>query len=272
MLRLTLIFLSCLSLSGCRYWVLYEFAEQFCELETYVEIAWQGRTENRQESLVKNTKQVSINFHEPVLNRPILLRYLNAQPYETLSQTAEHEHQSSISEDKFAIRTLPFAEHTATQLFEFSLAYHALDEHALLESALLDSRLSRLFSPALIEPILRSICSDDYDISFKRLDMRFTLADLPKESLPTKQQVLAVFGATTQSLQASAEETSLRYEFDFLARDESENWSAQNKPISMLFKFDVQSRLTKLYIHYHKYSYWLDVETLSGRLLVIRSE
>lgn len=258
MSRLLIVLLFCsLSLSSCRYWVLYEFAEQFCEFEEYLAISWHQTAPN---------KQVKITFNEPVLNRSILLRYLNAAPFETKRE------QTLTSEDLFAIRQTHNKPDKLAEPFQFSLGYHPLDDHALLEDAYLNPELSKLFSPALVEPILRSLCSDDYDLSLKQLNMRFSLSTLPKRSLPSVQQLIAVFGKAEETIIDISGEQSLRYEFDFLTQDTQQRWQAQQKPITMLFSFDKQGQMKNLYIHYHKYSYWLDVENLSGRLLVIRRE
>tara|TARA_R110001592_G_scaffold103247_2_gene290982 strand:- start:18850 stop:19605 length:756 start_codon:yes stop_codon:yes gene_type:complete len=250
-------------LSSCRYWVLYEFAEQFCELEEYVAISWHNTVDN---------KQVKIVFNEPVLNRSILLRYLNAEPFDSINKPYLNTQKIFLSEDSFAFRQRYLLSDSKPEPFKFKIAYHPLDEHVLLESAYLDSKLSELFSPALVEPILRSLCSDDYDLSLKQLNMRFSLSALPKRSLPSLQKLIAVFGMAEETIMDVSGEQTLRYEFDFYTQDKQQNWQAQQKPITMLFGFDSQSRLKNLYIHYYKYSYWLDVENLSGRLLVIRRQ
>tara|TARA_R110002167_G_scaffold76592_7_gene213309 strand:- start:259 stop:987 length:729 start_codon:yes stop_codon:yes gene_type:complete len=240
---------------------LYEFAEQFCSFEDYVATSWHNEEAN---------KQVKIGFNEPVLNRNILLRYLNAEPFDSIHKPYLNTQKTVLSEDKFAIRQSYLVSDTKLEPFQFRLGYHPLSEHMLLESAYLDSKLSQLFSPALVEPILRSLCSDDYSLSLKQLDMRFSLSSLPKQSLPSREELIRVFGKAEEITIGSSDEQSLRYEFDFLTQDKQQNWQAQQKPITMLFSFDARNQLKGLYIHYHKYSYWLDVEHLSGRLLVIR--
>lgn len=257
-----ILLLFCLSLYGCRYWVLYEFAEQFCEFEEYVSVTL---TEDE-------NKQVQIKFAEPVLDRNILLRYLNAQPFEIKTKHNISAQSDVALADYFAFQHTEKLSEIKSEPFRFNLRYHSLDEHALLEEAYLDSRLSQLFSPVLVEPILRSLCSDDYDLSLKQLDMRFSLSALPMQSLPNKQQLESVFGKAEEIIGEASGEQALRYQLDFLTRLTDKAWQAQNKPITMVFSFDRLSQLTNLYIHYHKYSYWLDVENLSGRLLVIRRE
>ena len=259
---LGLLLVCCIGLSGCRYWVLYEFADQFCEFEEYVEISWE---EN------EKAKQVKIGFHEPVLNRYILLRYLNAAPFNSVLKEPAKTQKQVYSRDEFAIRQVNLAPNDRADPFQFTLTYHPLDEHALLENAYLDTRLSQLFSPALVEPILRSLCSDDYDLSLKQLDMRFQLSTLPKQSLPSLHELNAVFGSAEHTTTHITGEQSLRYTFDFVSTNQ-QRWQVQQKPIIMQFDFDSNDQLKNLYIHYHKYSYWLDVDNLSGRLLVIRRE
>ena len=78
MTRLLVLLILCgIALSSCRYWVLYEFAEQFCKFEDYVSISWDNDIDN---------KQVKVSFYEPVLDRSILLRYLNAEPFESTKE------------------------------------------------------------------------------------------------------------------------------------------------------------------------------------------
>ena len=156
MARLFFLLIFCsLVLSSCRYWVLYEFADQFCELEEYVEISWDSKADNN---------QVKIGFNEPVLSRSILLRYLNAEPFYSLNQPFLDTKKLLLSEDSFAFRQTHLRPNDSSEPFQFKIAYHPLDEHSLLKSAYLDSKLSELFSPTLVEPILRSLCSDDYDL------------------------------------------------------------------------------------------------------------
>jgi hypothetical protein len=276
MTRLFVLLILCtLALSSCRYWVLYEFSEQFCEFEEYVTTSWHDVTTN-----LATNRQVKINFIEPVLDRKILLRYLNSEPFESLNEQHSRTQKTTLSEDKFAIRqthTIPriapeIAPENMSEPFQFKLTYHLLDEHLLLETSFLDSKLSQLFSPPLIAPILRSLCSDDYDLSLKQLDMRFTLSTLSKPSLPSLHQLTGVFGQAEEIIIDTSGEQILRYKFDFLTQDKQHRWQSQQKPITMNFGFDSRNQLKNLYLHYYKYSYWLDIENLSGRLLVIRGE
>ena len=260
---LVLLILCSLALTSCRFWVLYDFAEQFCEFEKNIAISWNDEVDSR---------QVKISFLVPVLDRNILLRYLNAEPFDSLKEQYSSLQKMRIPEDKFAIHQTHILSENIPNPFQFKLRYHPLDEHVLLESVYLDSRLSQLFTPTLVEPILRSLCSEDYDLSLKQLDMRFTLSALPKRSLPSLQQLITVFGKAEKMITEVSGEQILSYEFDFLTQDKQQHWQAQQKPIIMRFAFDAQSQLKNLYIHYYKYSYWLDVENLSGSLLVIRHE
>lgn len=277
MLRFVLLFLMCIQLSSCRYWVLYEFAEQFCELENYVSIS--GAELGNSQIQPSVLQGVQIDFHEPVLNRPILLRYLNASPIDpqlsdriskdVFSRSSTAQILAPSLEDLFSISALSADEKSDMTRFNFKLGYHYLDQHALLEYATLDKELSRLFTPAMIEPILRSFCSDDYDLGFKKLEMRFVLDQLPRQSLPLTSTVVDVFGRP-ESKEDSL--NSLHYTFDFLSASPDGKWHKQGKPIKMIFDFDSDERLNNLYIHYHKYQYWLNLSTQSGRLIVIRRE
>ena len=55
-----------LTLTGCRFWSLYQFGEQFCEFDEYVKVS-------------QNVGALHIDFYEPVLPQAVLLRYLNAE-------------------------------------------------------------------------------------------------------------------------------------------------------------------------------------------------
>ena len=264
MLKFIALALTCfICLSGCRYWVLYEFAEQFCEFEKFITV---GLEENM------HTSQVKIDFHEPVLNRHILLRYLNAQPFKSEEIYSKKTSKPFFIHDKFAIHQSNFKTEKASEPLYFKLTYHNLDEHALLENIYLDEKLSTLFTPDLIEPIFRSLCSEDYDLNLKRLNMRFHLRSLPKHSLPSLSALKSIFGPAKEIILDADNGQTLRYEFDFLLKEMPKTWHTQQRPIVMLFSFSEKNQLEKLYIQYHKYTYWLDIDTLSGRLLVIRRE
>jgi hypothetical protein len=252
MLRFLFLILLCFSLlTGCRYWVLYKFADQFCDYDQYVEL---GQSQH------ENTIHLQIRFLEPVLDRHILLRYLNAAPF-----LSHYDDKAVISRDEFAFRPVAEEHSALSEVFTFSAGYHALDGHALLASAQLDAHLSRLFPPALVEPILRSICSDDYDLSNKQLDMRFRLANLDKANLPERSQIEAIMGKAQ-----SIDEKGHAYHFDFLIKDQEGRWQPQQKPIILVFRFDISGKLEAMHIDYFMYRYWLDIESASGRLLVLR--
>lgn len=270
MIRLLILLMLCASfLSACRYWVLYEFAEQFCEFDEYVQV---------KERVVQNKYQVSIDFVEPILDRDILFRYLQADPFASSVEKALKSKEKLHAEDLFALglKDKHLDEHN--QGFQFNLNYFFLDKHALLQGALLDEKLSLLFSPQLVEILLRSLCSEDYSLSRQALDMRFQLPSLMKHQLPDKTAVIKIFGLPdqndTKALDVNSgvedQEAELHYELAFYSKSPSGDWSVQNKPVLMLFTFDSQNRLSYLYIHYYKYDYWLDVTNRSGRLLITR--
>lgn len=238
--------------SGCRYWVLYKFADQFCDYDRYVEL---------QLSNLAAQPELQIQFHEPVLDRPILLRYLHAAPY------LSHYHENAvISRDYFAFAAIRDNQLNTDEPFIFSADYHTLQRIALLSAARLDPRLSTLFPPALVDPILRSICSDDYDLSDEQLQMRFRLTNLDTANLPQRSQIEAIMG------QANAVDgLEHAYHFDFLIQDHLGQWQAQQKPVILTFRFDLAGKLLSIHIEYFKYRYWLDIVSASGQLLVIRN-
>ena len=258
MLRLLVLFILCVMLlAGCRYWVLYKFADQFCHYDDYVQLQFDAAS---------SAPVLEIAFREPVLDRHILLRYLNAAPF-----LSHYSDAPLISRDYFAIVPLAQAGRNTPEAFEFSAGYHPLGRHVVLQDARLDARLSSLFPPALVEPILRSICSDDYDLSSEQLDMRFQLPSLDHTSLPSRQQIEAIMGQATQVNQAKADSFMLSYQFDFLLKDAQGKWQNQEKPILLEFSFNQSGQLKHLHIQYFKYRYWLDIESRSGRLLVLRN-
>ena len=258
MLRLFVLFILCVMLlAGCRYWVLYKFADQFCHYDDYVQLQFEAASP---------APVLEIAFLEPVLDRHILLRYLNAAPF-----LSHYSDAPLISRDYFAIVPLAQADRKTLEPFEFSAGYHPLGAHVLLKDARLDTRLSSLFPPALVEPILRSICSDDYDLSREQLDMRFQLPSLDQSSLPSRQQIEAIMGQADKAKPGKADKAMLAYQFDFLLKDAQGQWQKQIKPILLEFSFDQVGQLKHIHIDYFKYRYWLDIESRSGRLLVIRN-
>lgn len=238
--------------SGCRYWVLYKFADQFCDYDRYVALNL---------DLTLSKPSLEILFQEPVLDRPILLRYLHAAPY-----LSHYQENAVISRDDFAFAPLTDQQTIIEEPFTFSAGYHALQRTALLSDARLDPRLSSLFPPALVDPILRSICSDDYDLSDEQLDMRFQLVKLDKDNLPQLSQLEAILGKAH-----SINEQGHAYHFDFLLKDQQGYWQPQHKPVTLVFRFDPSGKLLAIHIDYFKYRYWLDIATQSGRLLVLRN-
>jgi hypothetical protein len=243
-------------LSGCRYWVLYKFADQFCHYDRYVELQFDE---------ANAAPELQIHFLEPVLDRHILLRYLNAAPF-----LSHYSDTALISRDHFAFMPVAQAGSKTLAPFEFSAGYHPVGRHVLLKDAYLDARLSSLFPPALVDPILRSICSDDYDLSSEQLDMRFQLPSLDHTSLPRRQQIEAIMGQANETNSPTADKQMLAYRFDFLLKDAQGNWQKQEKPIILEFSFDKVGQLKHIHIDYFKYRYWLDIEAANGRLLVIR--
>ena len=241
-------------LSGCRFWSLYQFGEQFCEFDEYVKLS-------------QNKGATHIDFNEPVLPQAVLLRYLNALPFMSSYQALNEGSAALAKSDTFHIqRTMSNKDSSEKETYRIDVKYHPVGKAPLLSSGELDSRLSTLFSPKVVEPILKSFCSDDYDLSLKRLNMRFTLKDIEMGDLPAKQLFLTSFGLPDQ-----VENNTLRYQFDFIQKDFKGDNLLQNKPIAFSFTFNAINVLTKMHILYHKYDYLLDFEKMNGSLLVIRT-
>jgi len=241
-----------LILTGCRFWSLYKFGEQFCEFDEYVKVSQQSGASH-------------IDFDEPVLPQAVLLRYLHALPFKSSYQTMDNN-AAMVKSDIFYIQRLlnpkPLDE---KKVYKIDVEYHPVGKTPLLSSGELDARLSALFSPKVVEPILKSFCSDDYDLSLDRLNMRFTLENIEAENLPEKQLFITSFGLPDKD-----EHNTLRYQFDFLNKDSKGASQLQNRPITFSFSFNPQNVLTSMHILYHKYDYILDFENMNGSLLVIR--
>jgi hypothetical protein len=252
--QLTIVFFLVSCLSGCRYWELYRFSEQFCEFDNYIELS-------------APESGLNIAFNTPTLKRSLLLRYLGSLPVTTdiNKQSAE---KASI--DSFIIAS----KDTGSQKeFSFQLDYHVLNDTPLLKNASLDARLSKLFSPELVRPILLSFCTDDYDIERKQVELWFRLNDIVRETLPTIPKTLSVFGApVSQISDAQSQASSLSYRFAFLSKQgKAIEDNFQAKDINFTFTFDAEQILRTLHIRYYRYDYLIDFVASEGRLVVTRS-
>lgn len=244
--RLLLVSLGSLILSSCKYIELYKFSQQFCDVDEYIKISLDHNSTN-------------VFFNTPTLSRTLLLRYLGANPIHSRHSAYESGSEISgdfISRDHFEIEQMD----DPKQNFEFFLHYHELSKQSLLQQAHLDPSLSKLFNPDFIVPIVASFCTDDYDIEDEYVDLRFQLDSVP-DSLPSKSQLLAVFGTTQDASNNS-----------YLFRFSQQTEIAPEKHIFFQFTFDTseKERLTKLYIKYYRYDYQLDFNTGAGRLIVSR--
>lgn len=249
-----IVFISLL-LSGCRYWSLYKFADQFCDFDEHVSVS-------------QKSDNTHIDFLDPVLPRTLLLRYLHAQPLSTTYKLEGDDNLAVALSDTFYIQRTYLE--SQKPVFNFKLAYHLVDDTPLLSSGTLDARLSALFSPKMVEPILKSICSDDYDLSLSRLDMRFTLSGIDTKDLPDQKEFISVFGEPDANEAGAYKSTVYKYRFDFVQNKEIKNNVFQNRPIDFSFGFNHSGELLNLHILYYKYDYWLDFENQKGTLIVIR--
>lgn len=258
---LTLIVFSSL-LGGCRYWSLYKFGDQFCSFKQHIEVS--------SHETDKRTLQSQISFIDPVLPQSVFLRYLDAQAF----SSADHPY---TRHDNFMIQRSGQKDHMGNLLrptsFDFQAEYSLGTKKPLLSGGVLGSELSSLFTPELITPILKSICADDYDLSLKRIDIRFELNDLDKNSLPAQSHFIDTFGEPD-----AISNQTLHYRFDFIsppsppAETANTETALQNRPIQFLLNFNQYEQLSKIHILYYKYDYLLDFENLNGRLIAIRSE
>lgn len=243
---MVLLALALFTLNGCRYLELYRFSEQFCHFEEYI-------------SITPESTGTVINFHEPVLKQALLLRYLGAAPFQG-TKTNDNDTPPS---DIFLIAT-PLN----NKRFMLTTNYHTLDEHKLLKSGKLDSQLSAVFSPKLIENILLSLCTEDYDLSTTRLEFRFKLNSLLEINLPSRQLILDTFGSRDNDGSSGGDNSSsLNYQLAFVNKlDEY-----QTHKINLKFDFDSKLMLKRIGIQYFKYDYEIDLAQKKGRLVVTRN-
>lgn len=227
-------------LSSCRYLELYRFSEQFCSFDKYI-------------SITPSNTGTEVTFAQPTLKRELLLRYLGAKPF------SSEEHNYS---DLFLITN---SEKALNQPFSMQVSFHSLDDYKLLESGRLDSRLSSVFQPKLIQNILLSFCTNDYDLGTKRLEFRFKIDQDKTEALPTKRLIQDTFGLTHPKITTINE--ALNYQLAFIDK----SGALQHNKVSLGFKFDQQAILERIHIQYYKYDYRLDLREGKGRLIVTRN-
>ena len=260
MLRLILLVFLTLILSSCRYWALYKFADQFCEFDQNVSVSQQG----------KNTR---IDFLEPVLARTLLLRYLHATPLLTTYTLKNSNNITSVKSDTFLIqRRYPNLKPSSHEVnspypYKIKVGYHLVGDVPLLSVGSLGPKIGQLFSPSVVALILKSICSDDYDLSLKRLDMRFILNNIKTQDLPSQKEFIDVFGRPDKT--DKVDKNVYYYQFDFIKMENEAN-VFQDRPIKFMFGFGAKGTLNMLHVIYYKYDYWLDFDRKEGRLIVHR--
>ncbi len=230
--RLIVLALILSALSACRYIELYRFSKQFCDFDEYI-------------SVDKNIDKTHVHFHTPLLSRELLLRYLGAQPL-----------TASEGRDSFTIRS----ETNTNKTFSFQLNYHLLDTNPLLASAELDAALSRLFTQEFVIALLKSFCTEDYDIEDDFVHLRFQLDTIDHTALPSQADLASVLGHNKDGY---------NYRYEFVENDLSVSPDT-NKTVAFQFGFDADNQLQQLSIQYYRYDYHLDLHTGQGRLIVKR--
>ncbi len=237
--------LCCVLLSSCRYWSMYRFGTQFCDYDEYIEVTSQDA-------------RTRIDFVDPVLPEPVFSRYLAAQAIKIVADRYQQTQHYTL------VNLLDHSDSLGTAI-EIEADFSLGTGTPLLAAGRLDSDLSRAFSPLFVDKILSSACSDDFDLSLERLDMRFVLPKI--EHGPKLDDILRAFGPAKQS-----SPDALQFTFDFVSHTSIHHWQRQNSPVFFDIQFSPNGILTKLYLNYHKYQLWLDIPTQQGRLLVIRGD
>lgn len=235
-------------LSGCRYWSLYRFADQFCAFDQYIEVQ-------------TSEAQTSLTFVEPVLPQAVFQRYFKAEPYREFNEDGVLQHN-------FRIQTL-----TNARQFEVSTFFSLVDGRPLFQKGTLDARLSALFQKDFVDAVLRSACTDDFDFSLSRLVLRFQLDQVPEHSLPQRNALVTQLHARPDSNAYEQPDPALWWntQFDFLSASDAAK-TLQDKKALLRFRFDSHDRLAEMNVAYLNYFLELDFDQQTGKLTVIRNQ
>jgi len=246
------------TLSACRYWSLYRFADQFCHFDQHIEV-------------LSEQTRTQLAFVQPVLPQAVFSRYFKAIPYQQQNndtETREH-YRFKLREQEGS--TYKSTKRTENALFQVTTSYSLGTGIPLLSGGTLGPQLSLLFTSGFVRPILRAACTDDFDLSLSELDIRFQLSDIDTAIRPSRAQFIEVFGAPIDHIiDNDSNDQELNYRFDFILRQLNGQDHYQEKPIEMTLTFVKSGALQTLKVDYLNYTFELDFETQTGRLLVIR--
>jgi len=251
------------TLSACRYWSLYRFADQFCHFDQHIEV-------------LSNQTQTQLAFAQPVLPQAVFSRYFKATPYQLRNKGTEIlEHYRFILREQENTTEKSTTEkstrRTENAPFQVTTRYSLGTDVPLLSGGALDPQLSLLFTSDFVRPILRAACTDDFDLSLSELDIRFQLSEVDAAIRPSREQFIEVFGAPIDHVIGNSNtDQELNYRFDFILRQLNGLDHYQEKPIEMALTFVKSGALKTLKVDYLNYTFELDFETQTGRLLVIR--
>ena len=247
-----LISILCLVLlvSGCRYWSLYRFADQFCDYDAHIEV-------------ILNQHSTQIVFSDPVLPAPVFDRYFKAEPHQTSETDARtiHHYQLASQYD------------TLQRHYALQVDYSRHSRQPLLAEASIGPALSAVFQPAFVEKILRSSCTDDIDLSLSEAMVRFVLLPIEESTMPTLQQMTKLFGPGLPSANTQIQQRDYHLDFETKPGPHSNSkMTTQNKPIFLRFTFSEQGTVTAITVDYLNYAMQLDFLAGTGYLHVIRGE
>lgn len=231
-------------ISGCRYWSLYRFADQLCHFDEQIEV-------------VSHLQETQIMFADPVLPVHVFDRYFKAAPYQI------NEAESRISKTYQLL-----SRYDSTQrIYRLHADFSTNTRKPLLAEAAIDSSLSAVFKPAFVKAILRSSCTDDFDLSLSEIDARFVLLPISPNAMPNVDDLTALFGPGLPSNQQDTDQR--HYSLDFQAPATSLSLT-QDKPVFLRFSFSQQGRLTQIDIDYLNYAMRLDFINHRGHLNIVR--
>jgi len=196
-------------------------------------------------------------FADPVLPVHVFDRYFKAAPYQI------NEAESRISK----LYQLLSRYDSTQRIYRLHADFSANTRQPLLAEAAIDSSLSAVFKPAFVEAILRSSCTDDFDLSLSEIDARFLLLPIPANAMPTVDDITTLFGPGLPSNRQQIDQR--HYSLDFQTPETSLPLT-QDKPVFLRFSFSQQGSLTEIDIDYLNYAMRLDFINSEGSLNIVR--
>jgi len=242
-LRWLILFGFIIMVSGCRYWSVYRFADQFCHFDQHIALEhYQGLTH--------------IQFANPVLPLPVFERYFKASAISRLK-----DEQGEVLTYKLALQST-----VEPREYEVRASFSGDKEHLLLASGNLDAQLSTTFTPAFIYDVLSSACGEELTFSSQHVTLNFSLPATVRDRRPSQKDIYTLFGKGLRHQATTSPKES--YLFDFVSSDAQ---GTQQKTIYLTVNYAPDGALDHLSVRYLNYALDLDLDALSGTLHVDRS-